>query len=570
MIEWRVCWRLVTTRMDADLLRRHLFTYDRAHNQLSESVALNGGAPTVTNRTYNAANQISSAGFTYDNNGNLTSDGAYTHTWDRANRLVRRSNVTGGSGLQAEYEYDALGNRYRRTDTVFAGSLAEFTTSSFLMDVAGGLPRVIRENLDASVTRYVHSPMGIFAQKDNSNAWEWMLGDGLGSLRSMADNTGAPLWAGNYAPYGTPFGEVGTDQTSYGFTGEQSDPNGLVYLRARYHSPSLGQFLNLDPLETFNRYGYVDGNVINRVDPSGLLMMFRRSRYDDDAPVRKVVVTPPAAPKPWSPVKVSSWKPTTVKPSVPASSSSSGSVKGVGSTQVHIGVSAPSSSGKLQKSPSSASSPTGTGMRSMGSSSSASSPTGKGMGSLRSTSLVSPSTGTGVRSLRSPSSNSGGSSYSVDRMRQALQGTSGRGSNSPSRLTSGDSGGLLPEPCGTDVLCLTPSPDFGTSVSPGDFTPFSWGDTPDFTGFLGSTGRSQEFPNSLIPNNRGGDEGQVIIILPGLVPELQNDRKTRAECDREYYECSDGCDILYPGPEDEPEHRFCIVLCMVEWAECLS
>jgi RHS repeat-associated protein len=58
----------------------------------------------------------------------------------------------------------------------------------------------------------------------------------------------------------------------FGFTGEYTDPgDNLVYLRARYYNPTIGQFFNLDPLETPNRYAYVNGNVVNRRDPSGLV-----------------------------------------------------------------------------------------------------------------------------------------------------------------------------------------------------------------------------------------------------------------------------------------------------------
>lgn len=42
----------------------------------SESLALNGGAPTVRTFAYNAANRISSAGYSYSASGNLLSDGA--------------------------------------------------------------------------------------------------------------------------------------------------------------------------------------------------------------------------------------------------------------------------------------------------------------------------------------------------------------------------------------------------------------------------------------------------------------------------------------------------------------
>jgi RHS repeat-associated protein len=63
------------------------------------------------------------------------------------------------------------------------------------------------------------------------------------------------------------------------FTGEMVDANDLVYLRARYYVPGLGVFTGLDQVEgdigqimSLNRYGYVAGNVVNSVDPSGMIM----------------------------------------------------------------------------------------------------------------------------------------------------------------------------------------------------------------------------------------------------------------------------------------------------------
>ena len=64
----------------------------------------------------------------------------------------------------------------------------------------------------------------------------------------------------------------------YGFTGEPTDGNELLYLRARYYAPNLGVFTGLDPWEgTFDRamslngYSWVEGNVPNRTDPSGMI-----------------------------------------------------------------------------------------------------------------------------------------------------------------------------------------------------------------------------------------------------------------------------------------------------------
>lgn len=81
--------------------------------------------------------------------------------------------------------------------------------------------------------------------------------------------------------YGEVLASAGATQTNFGFTGEQVDANGLVYLRIRYYNPALGIFTVLDPLEggmrqpmSLNRYSYVHSNVVNRVDPSGMCPPF--------------------------------------------------------------------------------------------------------------------------------------------------------------------------------------------------------------------------------------------------------------------------------------------------------
>src|SRR5690606_19406752 len=67
--------------------------------------------------------------------------------------------------------------------------------------------------------------------------------------------------------------------SSYGYTGEIEDENGLVYLRARYYSHDLGTFLSEDPHEgdfanpmSMNGYAYAHGDPINNTDPSGMVV----------------------------------------------------------------------------------------------------------------------------------------------------------------------------------------------------------------------------------------------------------------------------------------------------------
>ncbi|MBK8138279.1 MAG: RHS repeat-associated core domain-containing protein [Chloroflexi bacterium] len=64
----------------------------------------------------------------------------------------------------------------------------------------------------------------------------------------------------------------------YGYTGELTDANELVYLRNRYYHPGVGTFISQDPYEgtmnnpvSLNRYSYVQGNPVNVTDPSGMI-----------------------------------------------------------------------------------------------------------------------------------------------------------------------------------------------------------------------------------------------------------------------------------------------------------
>lgn len=241
---------------DADLLRRYQYSFDLAGNR-TQQIATVAGSATTTNYGYNGANQMTSAGaatLTYDNNGNLTSDGANAYTWDRANRLLSM----GG----AAYAYDGLGNRVKQT---IGGIITQY-----LLDIQPGLAVVLAATEGANTSRYIHSLRGIHAQKDSAGNWEWMVQDGLGSVRGVVNNSVASLESRLYEPYGTPFGTSGASQTMYGFTGEPTDANGLLYLRARYYVPNLGVFTGLDLIENINQYRYVSGNPVNRIDPNGL------------------------------------------------------------------------------------------------------------------------------------------------------------------------------------------------------------------------------------------------------------------------------------------------------------
>lgn len=70
----------------------------------------------------------------------------------------------------------------------------------------------------------------------------------------------------------------------FGFTGQQSDPTGLLYLRARYYDAAFGRFLSPDSVDSsgpgaagFNRYGYAVDDPTTFTDPSGHQTLVQRA-----------------------------------------------------------------------------------------------------------------------------------------------------------------------------------------------------------------------------------------------------------------------------------------------------
>jgi len=143
--------------------------------------------------------------------------------------------------------------------------------TDYLPDVQPSLYKVLAATTSSNTDRYVHDVMGFHSQEDHNGNWSFTAPDHLGSVRAVYDESLNEDYFTRYAPYGDPFGSVGSNPTPFNFTGEPADSNGLVHLRARYYHPGLGNFISLDPLETANRYGYVDENPINFMDPSGLI-----------------------------------------------------------------------------------------------------------------------------------------------------------------------------------------------------------------------------------------------------------------------------------------------------------
>jgi RHS repeat-associated protein len=151
----------------------------------------------------------------------------------------------------------------RRHSTFVAG-----TTTNFVWDVAGGLHVVLDDG-----TQYVYG-MGLVSQVTSSGTF-YYLADGLGSTVAVVDSSGSTVKSYTYDAFGAVNASTGTQNTEYQFAGQQTDPMGLQYLRARNYDTVTGRFLSRDPLAPVDPAGltpYVYGgdSPVSRIDPDGL------------------------------------------------------------------------------------------------------------------------------------------------------------------------------------------------------------------------------------------------------------------------------------------------------------
>jgi len=252
----------------------YAYTYDARGNRLTAVVT--GATPSSQTLTYNAANQITSAGYAYDGTGNLTANPTTAFTYNAAQQMTKavKGNVT------SNYTYAGVDQKAVLSQGVSSG--VSYNATYGKTDQNGN-PTIVKYTGGTSGAHVYSDPITgqalmLTTSSDISALYVW---DGLGNPVGLLTDFSTNSFSYAYDPYGTRAliaggAGNGPGQNPYSFkSGIQDRATGLVKFGLRWYDATAGTWTQQDTLDSpldptiANRYGYAAGDPTNLADPTG-------------------------------------------------------------------------------------------------------------------------------------------------------------------------------------------------------------------------------------------------------------------------------------------------------------
>ncbi len=255
-------------------------------------VASQGGNNTTTTGTVLVPKSATT--LAYDLDGNLTSDGLWSYSYDAENRLIQiESDASIGNSAKRKlvFTYDHAGRRATKKVYLWSGS-AWSSTPSLDLRMVYDARRLLAE-LDATANAPQRSNLwvqdlsgtlegaggigGLVVERDHVTAsYHFPAFDGRGNLLALVNAANQSISACyEYAPFGKPLratGDLAKSNPLRFSTKPHDEETGLVLFGGRYYHPDLGRWANRDPIGIsggINLYAYGRNRPTGVIDPWG-------------------------------------------------------------------------------------------------------------------------------------------------------------------------------------------------------------------------------------------------------------------------------------------------------------
>jgi RHS repeat-associated protein len=256
------------------------YTYDLDSNRTSivengSTVASYGYDPTVTPGIDQLTSVItgSTTTFGYDTDGETTTRGSDTISWDG------RGRHNGGTfgGTTVSYGFDATGFRRQR---VAGSATTQYRLNGlFETDGSGTITLTSVVSPEGDLAHFAGPPA-------TTSTVTYTYYNEHGDVGAEADQSGTRTAAYTYDPFGalrsgTVPGNAATERWVAAWNKKLDTTSSLIEMGARTYDPSLGRFLSVDPVDggSCNSYDYVCQDPIDGYDLDGTLFGWARSAW---------------------------------------------------------------------------------------------------------------------------------------------------------------------------------------------------------------------------------------------------------------------------------------------------
>jgi len=182
----------------------------------------------------NAATPIS---FSFDPNGNITSENTRTMVYDLSNQLIQ---VWNGGSQTAAYTYNGVGQRMMK--------VTQTGTRVFHYDPWGHL---ITETTQSGqvLGEYIYLGDQLLAMIRPGEVAYYFHNDHLGTPQVLTNDSQAIAWKAAYTSFGQAVPSIQTVENLFRFPGQYYDQEtGLHYNYFRYYDPTNGRYITPDPI----------------------------------------------------------------------------------------------------------------------------------------------------------------------------------------------------------------------------------------------------------------------------------------------------------------------------------